>query len=88
MSSAAEAEVGAMFLNVREATPITKCLENMGHLQPPTPMIVDNCTAIGVVDTTMKQRQYIKYLTKTKTGSETGCSEDNLIITAEMENSI
>ena len=29
----------------------------MGHLQPSTPMTVDNCTAIGVVDTTMKQRQ-------------------------------
>ena len=29
----------------------------MGHPQPPTPMTVDNCTAIGVVDTTMKQRQ-------------------------------
>ena len=26
------------------------------HAQPPTPMTVDNCTAIGVVDTTMKQR--------------------------------
>ena len=42
MSSAAEAEVGAMFLNAREAIPIRKCLENMGHPQPPTPMTVDN----------------------------------------------
>ena len=57
MSSAAEAEVGAMFLNAREAIPIRKRLENMGHPQPPTPMTFDNCTAIGVVDTTMKQRQ-------------------------------
>ena len=57
MSSAAEAEVGAMFLNAREAIPIRKCLENMDHPQPPTPMTVDNYTAIGVVDTTMKQRQ-------------------------------
>ena len=34
MSSAAEAEVGAMFLNAREAIPIRKFLENMGHPQP------------------------------------------------------
>ena len=46
-----------MFLNAREAIPIRKCLENMGDPQPSTPMTVDNCTAIGVVDTTMKQRQ-------------------------------
>ena len=51
MSSAAETEVGAMFLNGREAIPIRKCLKNMVHPQPPTPMIVDNSTAIGVVDT-------------------------------------
>ena len=29
----------------------------MGHSQPPTQMTVDNCTSIGVVDNTMKQRQ-------------------------------
>ena len=29
----------------------------MRQPQPPTPMTVDNYTAIGVVDTTMKQRQ-------------------------------
>ena len=46
-----------MFLSAREAIPIRKCLENMGHLQQPTPMTVDNCTAIGVIDTSMKQRQ-------------------------------
>ena len=44
MSSAAEVEVGAMFLNVRQATPIRKCLENMGHPQPPTPMTVVTIT--------------------------------------------
>ena len=56
MSCHLQLEVGAMFLNAREAIPIRKYLENMGHPQPPTPMTVDNCTAIGIVDTTMKQR--------------------------------
>ena len=57
MSSAAKAEVGTMLLNAREAIPIRKCLENMGHPQPPTPMTVDNSTAIDVVDKPMKQGQ-------------------------------
>lgn len=55
MLSAAEAEIGATFLNARETIPIRKCLENMGHPQPPTPMTVNNSTAIGAVDTSMKQ---------------------------------
>lgn len=54
MSSAAEAKVGAMFLNTREAIPIRKCLINMGHPQPPTPLTTDNNTVIEVIENTMK----------------------------------
>ena len=49
MSSAAEAEVGALFINAREVIPIRQTLEEMGHKQPPTPMQTDNTTALGVV---------------------------------------
>ena len=38
MSSAAEAEVGAMYINLREAVPAQKILDEMGHRQPQTPM--------------------------------------------------
>ena len=49
MSSAAEAELGALFINCREAVPARHTLEEMGHKQPPTPMQTDNTTALGVV---------------------------------------
>ena len=49
MSSAAEAEVGALFINAREAIPARAALEEMGHPQPPTPMQTDNSAAAAVV---------------------------------------
>ena len=50
MSSAAEAELGALFINCREAIPARHALEIMGHKQPPTPVHTDNTTALGVVN--------------------------------------
>ena len=35
MSSAAEAELGALYINCREAIPARQLLEEMGHKQPP-----------------------------------------------------
>ena len=49
MTSAAEAEIGAMFINGREAVPARKTLEEMGHPQPRTPMQTDNTAAHSVV---------------------------------------
>ncbi len=49
MSSAAEAELGALYINAREAIPIRHLLKEMGHKQPPTPIQTDNSTALGVV---------------------------------------
>jgi hypothetical protein len=37
MSSAAEAEIGSVFLNTKEAKFLRTTLEEMGHPQPPTP---------------------------------------------------
>ena len=54
MSSAAEAELGALYLNSREATPQRRLLEEMGHPQPPTPIQVENSTALGVVTKTIQ----------------------------------
>jgi len=34
MSSAAEAELGALYVNAREAVPMRHLLEEMGHKQP------------------------------------------------------
>ena len=50
MSSAAEAELGALFVCAREAVYIRNILKEMGHPQPPTPIQTDNSTAEGVVN--------------------------------------
>ena len=49
MSSAAEAEIGALFLNSRQAIPARTILTEMVHQQPPTPIQTDNTTALGFV---------------------------------------
>eukprot|EP00957_Ditylum_brightwellii_P180704 13766044-Ditylum_brightwellii.AAC.1 len=45
---ASEAELAALFYNAREAVPLRVTLEEMGHPQPPTPLITDNITAHGL----------------------------------------
>ena len=50
MSSAAEAELGALFVNLKQAVPARNTHEEMGHPQAPTPIETDNTTAIGVVN--------------------------------------
>jgi hypothetical protein len=57
MSSAAEAELGSLFLNAKNACPIRVTLDELGHPQPPTPMQTDNTTAIGIANDTVKQRR-------------------------------
>ena len=57
MSSAAEAEVGALFLNAQEAIPFRQCLSDLGHKQKATPINTDNATAQGIVNNTMKQKK-------------------------------
>ena len=57
MASAAEAKLGALFLNCQEAFPIRITLEEMGYVQPPTPVQVDNSTALGIETVTIKKRK-------------------------------
>ena len=45
MSSAVEAELGALFINAKNAVSMRHTLEELGHPQPPTPMQTDNKTA-------------------------------------------
>ena len=49
MSSAAEAEIGALFIVAKIAVVARITLEDMGHPQPPTPTMTDNSTAHGVL---------------------------------------
>ena len=57
MASAAEAEICASFLAAQEGIPIKTCLEELGHRQPPTPIRVDNTTAVGFLNKTIKQKR-------------------------------
>jgi hypothetical protein len=54
MSSAAEAEIGAVFINAKEGAVLRTTLEEVGHPQPPTPLETDNTTATGYSNGTIK----------------------------------
>ena len=57
MASAAEAEIGALYMNAQEAAGMRTTLEAMGWPQPATPLKTDNSTANGIINNTMKQRR-------------------------------
>ena len=57
MTSAAEAELGGLYINSREAVPMRHLLNEMGHKQPPTPIQTDNSTALGVVKSTIQPKR-------------------------------
>ena len=56
LASATEAELGALFYNAGEATPIRTTLIKLGHAQPPTPITNNNVCAAGIPNTTVKQK--------------------------------
>ena len=56
MGSAAEAEIGDGYINVRELLPIRTSAIDMGHPQHPTPLQVHNSTAVGFANKTIKQK--------------------------------
>jgi hypothetical protein len=56
-ASTAEAKLGALFLNAQEAKVFRLILAKLGHLQPPTPIHIDNTTTVGIVNNTIKRQQ-------------------------------
>ena len=56
-SLAAEAELGALFLNSKEDKILRLTLEEIGHKQPPTPIHVDNSTTLGIVNNKLKSQK-------------------------------
>ena len=56
-ASVAEAELRALYLNVKQGRIIRLALEEMGHPQPPTPINCDNLTTTGIVNGTVKQQR-------------------------------
>ena len=62
MTSASEAECGAIFINTKEAFSLHTTLHKMGHPQPPTPVEVNNSTAVGFAKKTMQQKSKSMYM--------------------------
>ncbi len=56
MSLAAEANIGALYINCREEVPACHILEFLGHPQPPTPIQTDNTMALGVVNNNVMKK--------------------------------
>ncbi len=50
MSSANEAELGALFINAQEAVHVQRILTELGHPQPKIPIQMDNSTAKEVIN--------------------------------------
>ena len=57
ISSAAEAEIGAAYINSQEAVPMRTLLHELGHPQPVTPIQVDKSIADGFANDTIKQKR-------------------------------
>lgn len=56
-ASVAEAEFGALFLNAQEAKVFRLMLEELGHPQPKIPIHINNTTAVGICNNTIKRQR-------------------------------
>ncbi len=57
VASAAEAELGALFLSCKEGMIFCMTLKELGHPQPKTPIHCNNATAVGITNITVKQQR-------------------------------
>jgi hypothetical protein len=57
VASAAEAELGALFMNCQEGMILKSTLGDLGHPQPPIPVHCDNVTAVGIASNTIKRQR-------------------------------
>ena len=57
MSSAAEAELGALYIMACETIHIRNILAELGHKQPRTPIQTDNTTAEAIINNTVQPKQ-------------------------------
>ncbi len=57
MTSAAEAELGALYLNAQEVVYLWQILNKMGHPQPQTPIQTNNLMAEGVINSKIQPKR-------------------------------
>ena len=53
--SAAEVEIGALYMNTRQLLTLRVTCKKLGHPQPATPIQIDNNTANGIINGTFNQ---------------------------------
>ncbi len=56
ISLAADAEIGALYINCWKVVPARHTLEFLRHPQPPTPIQTDNTMALGVVNNNVMKK--------------------------------
>ena len=56
-ASAAAAELGILFLNRQETVKLRMILQELGLIQPPTPIHADNNASTGIIHRTIKQQR-------------------------------
>jgi hypothetical protein len=57
LSSVMEAEFAETFVNTKEGVNVRNILNDMGHLQPQTPLLTDNLATFGIVSGKKKQQR-------------------------------
>eukprot|EP00957_Ditylum_brightwellii_P049828 3777915-Ditylum_brightwellii.AAC.1 len=57
MAMVAEAELGVLFVKAKEAAALQVMLEELRHLQPATLIQVNNSTAYGIVNSSIRQQR-------------------------------
>jgi hypothetical protein len=70
VSSVAEAEFGALFVNTKEGTVTRTTFSEMGHNQDATDLTTDNTTAYGIINNTVLQKDQKLWICGS-TGSKT-----------------
>ena len=56
VASAAEAELGSLFMNAQHGAEIRCILEDLGYPQPPTIILCDNSCAVGIAQKSIQQK--------------------------------
>jgi hypothetical protein len=57
VASASESEVGACCQNNQSGAPLRVTLTELGHTQPPTPLLTDRSTVFSILNETIKQKR-------------------------------
>ena len=79
MSSAAEAELGALFINAKTAVSMRNTFEELGHPQPRTPIQTDNKTANDLLTNKIMPKA-LKAMDMRSTGCAAATLRDNFAI--------